>query len=87
MAKSGTASPPANFELNCLVSGEPERLFTVSVANTDRVSKLQEAIRKKKEPELDRVPADALKLWKVSALCWCRKLLLNVAWAGRYAPG
>jgi hypothetical protein len=42
MAKSGTASPPANLELNCLVFGDPERLFTVSVANTDRVSKLQE---------------------------------------------
>jgi hypothetical protein len=76
MAESGTASPPVNIELNCLVFfGDPERLFTVKIANTNRVSNLKEEIRKKKGPELDRVPADALKLWKVSASCWGPKLL------------
>jgi len=65
MALSGAAPPLATLELNCLVFGDIDCLFTVTVANTDWVSKLQKAIRVEKQPELDHVPADALKLWKV----------------------
>jgi hypothetical protein len=68
-ALPSTISTSANLELNCLVFGDPERLFTVSVANNDKVSKLQKAIRVEKEPELDHLPADALKLWKVNVSC------------------
>jgi hypothetical protein len=56
----------ATLELNCLVFGYPDRLFTVGVPNTGRISQLQEAVKKQNEPELDHVPAHALKLWKVA---------------------
>jgi hypothetical protein len=55
------------LELNCLVQGDALRnAFSVEISSTKNVSALQEAIRKKKEPAFDRVPADTLVLWKVS---------------------
>ena len=54
------------FRLFCWVKGdEPEQRFHVDIASTDTVSGLREAIKKKKEPTFDHVPADSLKLWKV----------------------
>ena len=49
-----------------MVFGDIERLIIVEIANTSKVSKLQEAVKKKKQPELDHVSADSLKLWKVA---------------------
>jgi hypothetical protein len=56
----------STLELNCLVFGDVERPFIVRVENTDRVSKLQKVIRVENKPELDHVPAKALRLWKVA---------------------
>jgi hypothetical protein len=60
-------SQQAPLVLNCLVfGGDVDRLFYVEVTNTTKVIDLKEAIRKKKDPELNHVPPDALTLWKVA---------------------
>jgi hypothetical protein len=64
MAQPGAAPPLATIKLNCFVFGDSESLFTVSVANTDRVNQLQEAVKEKKKHAFRDVDADALKLWK-----------------------
>jgi hypothetical protein len=74
----------STLRLNCLVFGDDiELLFTISIANTGRVCDLQEAVRKKSEPELDNVPVKALKLWKVAhsvvaVNCWLTTPLWQV---------
>jgi len=66
MALSGAAPPLATLELNCLVFGNSDRLFSVSIANADRVNKVQEAVKKKKEQAFRYVDTNDLKLWKVA---------------------
>jgi Crinkler effector protein N-terminal domain len=41
-------------------------IFPVKIAGTESVGTLKEAIKDKKKPAFDHVPADALVLWKVS---------------------
>ena len=58
---------PNTLALNCLVSGDDtSNIFTIEIANTKNVSTLKDAIKEKKQPAFDHVPADALVLWKVS---------------------
>jgi hypothetical protein len=58
----------ATISLNCwIVSKDPGRIFPVELQVTKTVGALKDdAIREKKRPELDHVPADTLILWKVS---------------------
>lgn len=41
------------------------RPFSVKIGMSETVDDLKAAIRKKKEPELDHIAADALSVWKV----------------------
>ena len=43
-------------------------ISTVHIALTKAVGDLKELIKAKKKPDFDDVPADSLKLWKVSVL-------------------
>lgn len=53
--------------LNCLVSSDdPDHMFTIEIANTKNVSALKDAIKEKRQPAFDHIPADTLVLWKVS---------------------
>ena len=46
--------------------GEPRsRIFTVKIEGTKTVSVLRDAIKEKKRPAFDCIPADNLVLWKV----------------------
>jgi hypothetical protein len=57
----------STLALNCLVSGDDsDHIFTIEVANAKNVSALKDAIKDKKRPAFDHVPADTLVLWKVS---------------------
>jgi Crinkler effector protein N-terminal domain len=53
------------YDLFCNVIGEGT-VFQVSIDATQSVAQLNEAIKKKKEPELDAVAADKLTLFRVS---------------------
>jgi Crinkler effector protein N-terminal domain len=58
---------PNTFELNFLVFGDdPEHIFVIKIANIKNVSALKDAIKDKKKPAFDHVPADTLILYKVS---------------------
>jgi hypothetical protein len=60
---------PLTLELNCIVQGdEPTHAFPVEISNTKNVGALRDAIKDKKKPAFETVPADTLKLWKVGAL-------------------
>src|SRR6185312_15139155 len=55
--------------LNCLVRGEAppaDCVFAVEVRNTKPVAILKDAIKRKKRPIFDSIPANRLSLWKVS---------------------
>jgi hypothetical protein len=53
--------------LNCLVAGDdPDRIFTIEIAKTKNVGALKDAIKDKKKPAFDHVPADTLVIQKVS---------------------
>jgi len=55
------------LELNCLVLGaDISSIFPVKIANTESVGTFKELIKDKKRPAFDHVPADTLKLFKVS---------------------
>ena len=41
-------------------------IFPVKIAGTESVSALKDAIKEKKQPAFDHVPANTLILWKVS---------------------
>jgi len=61
---------PTSRELRlfCWVQGDdPNTIHEVKIPGTMTVTASKEAIKKTAEPALDHVPADALKLWKVSA--------------------
>ena len=62
-------NPQPQFTLNCLVLGDDaSRVFPVEIANSKTVGDLRDAIKDKKRPAFDHVPADTLVLWKVSIL-------------------
>ena len=55
------------LEINCLAHGEPRsHIFPVEIASTKTVGALKDAIKEKKQPAFDHVPANTLVLWKVS---------------------
>jgi hypothetical protein len=59
--------PPLTLELNCFVLGDdPNRVFPIKIDSTESVGTLKKVIKDKKKPDFDQVPADALKVWKVS---------------------
>ena len=59
----------STLNLNCLVLGDDaSRVFPVEIANSKTVGDLRDAIKDKKRPAFDHVPADTLVLWKVSIL-------------------
>jgi hypothetical protein len=54
------------FELNCLVLDDSrDNIFPVEIPRTKTVGALKDAIKEKKRPVLDHVPADTLELWQV----------------------
>jgi hypothetical protein len=60
---------PLTLELNCIVQGdEPTHAFPVEISNTKNVGALRDAIKDKKKPAFETVPADTLKLWKAGSL-------------------
>ena len=52
------------FRLFCWILGGSNS-FSVKIGKSETVDDLKAAIRKKKEPELDYLAADALSVWKV----------------------
>jgi hypothetical protein len=58
----------SQLELNCLILGQdPNSSFTIEIADTKTVSALKEAIRDKKQPDLDyRLDGSNLHIFKVS---------------------
>jgi len=55
------------LQLNCLVLGKSRNhIFIVEIAATKSVRALKDAIKEKKRPAFDYVPADTLVLWNAS---------------------
>ncbi|CAG8654653.1 9381_t:CDS:1, partial [Paraglomus brasilianum] len=55
-----------SITLVCLVKGNlPANAFAVDINSGKLISHLKDAIKTKKAPEFDHIPADRLKLWKV----------------------
>ncbi|KAI6016138.1 hypothetical protein BKA83DRAFT_4060637, partial [Pisolithus microcarpus] len=53
--------------INCLVVGDTRNhIFTVDLAGTQKVSHLKDAIKEKKKPYFDNVPADHLEIFRTS---------------------
>jgi hypothetical protein len=69
-----TLQPPSadrQLCLNCWVVGdETSRVFPVELPITKNIGHLKDAIKAKKKPAFDHIPADALELWKVSVHCF-----------------
>jgi len=64
---STTITMSGTLDLNCLVLGhDTSRIFPIEIAERKTVGALKDAIKDKKRPALDHVPADTLLLWKVS---------------------
>jgi hypothetical protein len=62
-----TSTSTGTFALNCWVLGtQPDEVFTVEIQKDKNLSALKDAIKEKKKPALDHIPADKLKLWPVS---------------------
>jgi Crinkler effector protein N-terminal domain len=60
-------SEPQLLELNHLVLGEDHsHVFPVTILASKTVGALKKAIKNKKKPAFDHIPADALILWSVS---------------------
>jgi hypothetical protein len=56
--------------LNCFVLGDGiNNTFPVEIARTKSVGILKEAIKTKKSPKFDYIPADQLVLWRVDITC------------------
>jgi hypothetical protein len=52
-----------------LVFGQdPSHIFPIKIVSTETVGALRDAIKEKKKPAFDQVPADELVLWHVSIL-------------------
>ncbi|KAI6032322.1 hypothetical protein PISMIDRAFT_121531, partial [Pisolithus microcarpus 441] len=61
LVKPPSTSPQATISINCLVVGDTRNhIFTVDLAGTQKVSHLKDAIKEKKKPYFDNVPADHL---------------------------
>jgi hypothetical protein len=61
------AAPPQLITLHCWVlSDGPDRVFPVEIDQEKSVGALKDAIKDKKKPAFDHIPADALDLWKVT---------------------
>ena len=55
------------LDLNCLVLGhDASHIFPIEIAERKTVGALKDAIKDKKRPAFDHVPADTLILWQVS---------------------
>ncbi|KAI6023507.1 hypothetical protein PISMIDRAFT_275910, partial [Pisolithus microcarpus 441] len=60
-------APQATISINCLVVGDTRNhIFTVDLAGTQKVSHLKDAIKEKKKPYFDNVPADHLEIFRTS---------------------
>ena len=67
--------------LNCWVLGEKaDRVFTVEIADTKNVSALKDAIKEKKRPAFDHIPADVLDLWQVRVHCFDASMSTPELW-------
>jgi hypothetical protein len=56
-----------NVQLHCLLLGDDTtHIFSVDIADSQPVSALKDAIKDKKRPALDDVPADRLNIYQVS---------------------
>jgi hypothetical protein len=63
---SSSESQP-QLNLNCLVLGDDaSHIFPIEIAERKTVGALKDAIKDKKRPAFDHVPADTLILWQVS---------------------
>ena len=52
--------------INCSILGhDVDSIFGVRILDSTPVGELKKAIKKEKEPELDRIAADKLHIWKV----------------------
>ena len=57
------------LQLWCWVEGDDHKhAFSLNILGTKTVDELKDAIKKKKEPVFDHLPADTLTLWKVSIM-------------------
>lgn len=57
----------ACLTLNCLRRGDDlNRIFSVKIAPTEKVTDLKEAIKERKKNAFKHVDADALDLWKIA---------------------
>ena len=65
---TSVAIRPSSFlKLICYVKGEPyKRAFEVKIGKEESVAALKEAIKEKKSPDFNHIPADSLVLWNVS---------------------
>jgi hypothetical protein len=55
------------LNLLCYVRGDDyKNAFRVTIGMEEWVADLKEAIKEKKRPYFDHIPADSLVLWKVS---------------------
>ncbi|KAJ3742410.1 hypothetical protein DFH05DRAFT_1544458 [Lentinula detonsa] len=60
-------NPQPLLELNCLVLGDQRNhIFPIKIAKTKSVGSLKKAVKEKKRPLFNHVPADDLALWRVS---------------------
>jgi hypothetical protein len=59
--------PQPVLELNCLLLGDdPNRIFTIEIADIKTVIALRKAIKDEKKHAFQHIDADTLVLWKVS---------------------
>jgi hypothetical protein len=57
----------AILNLSCwLVGDDATSIFQAEFVNTRSVATLKDAIKEKKKPVLDHIPADSLRLWRCS---------------------
>ena len=57
------------LKLFCYVRGDDHSYaFVVNIDEDETVADLRKAIKEKKKPKFDDVPADSLSLWKASVL-------------------
>ena len=67
--------------LNCWVFGEKaDRVFPVEIIDTKNVGHLKDAIKEKKKPAFDHIPADVLDLWQVRMHCFDALMLTPELW-------
>ena len=60
-----TVDPTQLLSLNCVISDDPDRMFTVEIEKTKNVSILKDMIKEKKAPHLNHIAASDLDLWQV----------------------